>query len=111
MCPLDVTMGKAMAYFEMFLPTFSVYENPDKTYRLWFEELLGFWTACGNNPNWEPALMGENYDCTSFQCALCAPLNLAKIAIGHRCSVFNIKCIIYPSKLLFIESKFLHLSA
>ena len=62
MCPLDVTMGKAMAYFEMFLPTFSVYENPDKTYRLWFDELLGFWTACGNNPNWEPALMGVNYD-------------------------------------------------
>ena len=85
MCPLDVTMGKAMAYFEMFLPTFSVYENPDKTYRLWFDELLGFWTACGNNPNWEPALMGENYD-------------LVRIVfqLANRCSLshfLNIKCL------------------
>ena len=58
MCPLDVTMGKAIAYFAMFLPTSSVYENPDKTYKLWFDELIGFWRACGNNPNWEPPLMG-----------------------------------------------------
>ena len=61
MCPLDVTMGKAMAYYEMFLPTYSVYVNPDKTYKLWFEELIGFWSACGNNPTWEPSLMGIIY--------------------------------------------------
>ena len=59
MCPLDVTMGKAVAYFEMFLPTYFAYENPDKTYKLWFEELIGFWSACGNNPTWEPSLMGK----------------------------------------------------
>jgi len=57
MCPLDVTMGKAMTYFEMFIPTFSAFENPDQTYKLWFEELLGFWTACGNSPIWEPHLL------------------------------------------------------
>ena len=61
MCPLDVTMGKAMAYFEIFLPTYSAFECPDKTYRLWFDEFLGFWSACANNPTWEPALMG-NYN-------------------------------------------------
>ena len=59
MCPLDVTMGKAMAYFEIFLPTYSAFECPDKTYRLWFDEFLGFWSACANNPTWEPALMGK----------------------------------------------------
>jgi len=57
MCPLDVTMGKAMSYFEMFLPTFSASENPEETYKLWFEELLGFWAACGNSPIWEPSLL------------------------------------------------------
>ena len=61
MCPLDVTMGKAVAYFEMFLPTYFAYENPDKTYKLWFEELIGFWSACGNNPTWEPSLMGKYF--------------------------------------------------
>ena len=62
MCPLDVTMGKAMAYFEIFLPTYSAFECPDKTYRLWFDEFLGFWSACANNPTWEPALMGNYHD-------------------------------------------------
>eukprot|EP00092_Neocalanus_flemingeri_P031411 GFUD01034116.1.p1 GENE.GFUD01034116.1~~GFUD01034116.1.p1 ORF type:complete len:1998 (+),score=527.07 GFUD01034116.1:71-6064(+) len=57
MCPLDVTMGKAMSYFEIFLPTFSAFENPDQTYKLWFDELLGFWSACGNSPIWEPHLL------------------------------------------------------
>jgi len=57
MCPLDVTMGKAMSYFEMFLPTYSASENPEQTYKLWFDELLGFWAACGNSPIWEPSLL------------------------------------------------------
>ena len=57
MCPLDVTMGKAMSYFEMFLPTFTAFENPEQTYKLWFDELLGFWAACGNSPIWEPSLL------------------------------------------------------
>ena len=61
MCPLDVTMGKAVSYFEMFLPTFSAQDNPEKTYKLWFDELIGFWSACGNNPTWEPSLMGNIY--------------------------------------------------
>lgn len=57
MCPLDVTMGKAMSYFEMFLPTYSAFENPEQTYKLWFDELFDFWTACGNSPIWEPSLL------------------------------------------------------
>ena len=59
LCPLDVTMGKAMQLFEMFLPTFSVAaSNPDQTYKLWFKEFSDFWTACGNSPLWEPNLLG-----------------------------------------------------
>ena len=51
MCPFDVTMGKAMAYFDMFLPTFDI---PKENCQLWFEELMGFWSACHNSPSWEP---------------------------------------------------------
>jgi proteasome activator subunit 4 len=54
LCPFDVTMGKAMGYFEMFLPTFNVKERTASTYDLWFDEFLGFWDACYNSPPWEP---------------------------------------------------------
>lgn len=59
MCPLDVTMGKAMSYYEMFLPTYSVAAKyPEHTYQLWYPEFFDFWTACGNSPMWEPSLVG-----------------------------------------------------
>ena len=59
MCPLDVTMGKAMTYYEMFLPTYGVAaKHPAATYELWLAELSDFWTACGNSPMWEPNLLG-----------------------------------------------------
>lgn len=48
MCPFDMTMAKAMAYCEMFLPTFNTQENADRTYNLWFLEVMAFWQA---NPN------------------------------------------------------------
>ena len=53
MCPFDVTMGKAMSYFEMFLPTFDCYEKRESTYLLWFDEFMAFWSACNNGPVWE----------------------------------------------------------
>ena len=49
MCPFDVTMGKAMAYFEMLLPTC----DGDEGYKLWFGEFMSFWDACYNAPPWE----------------------------------------------------------
>lgn len=53
MCPYDVTMGKAMAYAEMFLPSYDVQAIADQTYRLWFDEFMRFWHACHNSPPWE----------------------------------------------------------
>jgi proteasome activator subunit 4 len=53
LCPFDVTMGKAMAYFEMFLPTLDVKERAESTYKLWFDEFMSFWDACLNAPPWE----------------------------------------------------------
>ena len=34
MCPLDITMGKAMQYYETFLPTYMAYKDPDNTYKV-----------------------------------------------------------------------------
>ena len=53
MCPFDVTMGVAMSYFEMFLPTFDCYDKRETTYLLWFDEFMSFWTTCSNGPPWE----------------------------------------------------------
>ena len=58
LCPLDVTMGKAFSYLELFLPTHCCWLAPQLTYQLWYAELLSFWSACGNSPMWEPALLG-----------------------------------------------------
>ena len=57
MCPFDVTMAKAISYFEMFLPTFNSFDRRDTTFDLWFEELMAFWEACPNLPLFEPSLL------------------------------------------------------
>jgi len=57
MCPHDITMGKAVLYFELFLPTYTAYQDPEGTFKVWFDELIGFWSACGNTPCWEPCLI------------------------------------------------------
>ena len=53
MCPFDVTMGIAMSYFEMFLPTYDCYDKRETTYELWFDEFMSFWKTCNNGPPWE----------------------------------------------------------
>lgn len=68
MCPFDMTMAKAMAYCEMFLPTFNTQENADKTYDLWFLEIMSFWKANSNFPMYEShifSLMARLADDTS----------------------------------------------
>ena len=57
MCPFDVTMGIAVSYFEMFLPTFDCYDKRESTYLLWFDELMSFWKTCNNGPPWEAVSM------------------------------------------------------
>ncbi|XP_015766712.1 PREDICTED: proteasome activator complex subunit 4-like [Acropora digitifera] len=53
MCPYDVTFGKAMFFFSLFLPTTLPPEKHDKSIKLWFDELLGIWQSCTNSARWE----------------------------------------------------------
>ncbi|TRY93382.1 hypothetical protein DNTS_032873 [Danionella cerebrum] len=57
MCPFDVSMQKAMAYFELFLPTTLPPELHDKGFRLWFDELISLWVSVQNLPIWEVNLV------------------------------------------------------
>ncbi len=50
MCPFDMTMSKALTYLDMFLPTYNSFSVRNKTFDLWFEELMAFWEACPNLP-------------------------------------------------------------
>uniref|UniRef100_A0A8C1X8K8 Proteasome activator subunit 4a n=1 Tax=Cyprinus carpio TaxID=7962 RepID=A0A8C1X8K8_CYPCA len=58
MCPFDVTMQKAMGYFELFLPTTLPPELHDKGFKLWFDELISLWVSVQNLPSWEVNLVG-----------------------------------------------------
>ncbi|XP_006004010.1 proteasome activator complex subunit 4 isoform X2 [Latimeria chalumnae] len=53
MCPFDVTMQKAISYFELFLPTALPPELHHKGFKLWFDELMGLWVSVQNLPAWE----------------------------------------------------------
>uniref|UniRef100_A0A8B9T6E1 Proteasome activator subunit 4 n=1 Tax=Anas platyrhynchos TaxID=8839 RepID=A0A8B9T6E1_ANAPL len=57
MCPFDVTMQKAITYFELFLPTTLPPELHHKGFRLWFDEFIGLWVSVQNLPQWEGHLV------------------------------------------------------
>ncbi|XP_065305913.2 proteasome activator complex subunit 4A-like [Dermacentor albipictus] len=57
MCPFDVTMHKAMAYFELFLPTMLPPEQHDRGFKLWFDKFIGLWENSHNSPVWENNLV------------------------------------------------------
>ncbi|KAH8027892.1 hypothetical protein HPB51_011122 [Rhipicephalus microplus] len=57
MCPFDVTMHKAMAYFELFLPTLLPPEQHDQGFKLWFDKFIGLWENSHNSPVWENNLV------------------------------------------------------
>jgi len=52
MCPFDTSMRKALAYFELFLPTLVEPRHHDVTFKLWFNELMGIWQTCHKSA-WE----------------------------------------------------------
>ncbi|XP_025720971.1 proteasome activator complex subunit 4-like [Callorhinus ursinus] len=56
-CPFDVTMQKAITYFEIFLPTSLPPELHHKGFKLWFDELIGLWVSVQNLPQWEGQLV------------------------------------------------------
>uniref|UniRef100_A0A3B4B7D3 Proteasome activator Blm10 middle HEAT repeats region domain-containing protein n=1 Tax=Periophthalmus magnuspinnatus TaxID=409849 RepID=A0A3B4B7D3_9GOBI len=57
LCPFDVTMQRAISYFELFLPTTLPPELHDKGFKLWFEEMLSLWVSVQNLPSWEVHLV------------------------------------------------------
>uniref|UniRef100_A0A8C1B7R2 Proteasome activator subunit 4 n=1 Tax=Cyprinus carpio carpio TaxID=630221 RepID=A0A8C1B7R2_CYPCA len=57
MCPFNLTMQKAMGYFELFLPTTLPPELHDKGFKLWFDELISLWVSVQNLPSWEVSLV------------------------------------------------------
>ncbi|XP_039595074.1 proteasome activator complex subunit 4A isoform X2 [Polypterus senegalus] len=57
MCPFDVTMQKAISYFELFLPTTLPPELHHKGFKLWFDELIDLWGSVQNLPGWEGNLV------------------------------------------------------
>ncbi|XP_055031264.2 proteasome activator complex subunit 4B isoform X1 [Misgurnus anguillicaudatus] len=57
LCPFDVTMQKAISYFELFLPTIMPPEQHHKGFKLWFDELINLWVSVQNLPTWEGNLV------------------------------------------------------
>uniref|UniRef100_A0A3Q2P0Y9 Proteasome activator subunit 4 n=1 Tax=Fundulus heteroclitus TaxID=8078 RepID=A0A3Q2P0Y9_FUNHE len=53
LCPFDVTMQRAISYFELFLPTTLPPELHHKGFKLWFDELINLWVSVQNLPSWE----------------------------------------------------------
>ncbi|XP_062859085.1 proteasome activator complex subunit 4B isoform X2 [Trichomycterus rosablanca] len=57
LCPFDVTMQKAISYFELFLPTIMPPELHHKGFNLWFDEMMSLWVSVQNLPSWEGNLV------------------------------------------------------
>uniref|UniRef100_A0A3Q3VQG8 Proteasome activator subunit 4 n=1 Tax=Mola mola TaxID=94237 RepID=A0A3Q3VQG8_MOLML len=57
LCPFDVTMQRAISYFELFLPTTLPPELHHKGFKLWFDELVSLWVSVQNLPSWEVHLV------------------------------------------------------
>lgn len=57
-CPyLKMSMQKAVANFQLFLPTLIPPESHDKGFKLWLDEFLAFWESFQTAPAWETYLM------------------------------------------------------
>ncbi|XP_029377126.1 proteasome activator complex subunit 4A isoform X3 [Echeneis naucrates] len=57
LCPFDVTMQRAISYFELFLPTTLPPELHHKGFKLWFDEMISLWVSVQNLPSWEVHLV------------------------------------------------------
>ena len=57
-CPFDIVMGKAVKYFDLFLPTLMYNEDQrQKSWKLWLDEFLSLWKSVHNGPSWEKHLI------------------------------------------------------
>uniref|UniRef100_A0AAX7SGS9 Proteasome activator subunit 4 n=1 Tax=Astatotilapia calliptera TaxID=8154 RepID=A0AAX7SGS9_ASTCA len=57
LCPFDVTMQRAISYFELFLPTTLPPDLHHRGFKLWFDELVSLWVSVQNLPSWEVHLV------------------------------------------------------
>ncbi|KAM6956793.1 proteasome activator complex subunit 4A [Aplochiton taeniatus] len=57
LCPFDVTMQRAISYFELFLPTTLPPDLHHKGFKLWFHEMISLWVSVQNLPGWEVHLV------------------------------------------------------
>ncbi|XP_028325388.1 proteasome activator complex subunit 4A isoform X1 [Gouania willdenowi] len=57
LCPFDVTMQRAISYFELFLPTTLPPELHHQGFKLWFDEFTSLWMSVQNLPSWEVHLV------------------------------------------------------
>ncbi|XP_036438981.1 proteasome activator complex subunit 4A isoform X1 [Colossoma macropomum] len=57
LCPFDVTMQRAIGYFELFLPTTLPPHLHHKGFKLWFKNLIDLWVTVQNLPTWEMHLV------------------------------------------------------
>ncbi|KAH9384576.1 hypothetical protein HPB48_026585 [Haemaphysalis longicornis] len=55
LCPFDRSMQKAMAYFQLFLPTTLPPDQHGLGFRLWFDNFIEIWENSHNSPEWENA--------------------------------------------------------
>ncbi|KAH9375495.1 hypothetical protein HPB48_023088 [Haemaphysalis longicornis] len=55
LCPFDRSMQKAMAYFQLFLPTTLPPDQHGIGFRLWFDNFIEIWENSHNSPEWENA--------------------------------------------------------
>ncbi len=55
LCPADRSMGLALKYMTLFLPTSSELD-PERAYKLWFNPLMRLWESFSNFPIWETDL-------------------------------------------------------
>uniref|UniRef100_A0AAR2INB5 Proteasome activator Blm10 mid region domain-containing protein n=1 Tax=Pygocentrus nattereri TaxID=42514 RepID=A0AAR2INB5_PYGNA len=58
LCPFDVTMQRAIGYFELFLPTTLPPHLHHRGFKLWFKDLIDLWVTVQNLPAWEMHLVG-----------------------------------------------------
>lgn len=58
MCPYTrKEMSRAMAYFELFLPTILLPEEHENGFKLWFTEFIQIWETCHTTPPWEGSIV------------------------------------------------------
>ena len=52
LCSTDRSMWTGFKYLNLFLPT-TGHIDPDRSYKIWFDEFFNLWSTFSNGPAWE----------------------------------------------------------